>query len=147
VGNAGWLCRRVRCGYRNEPQAKKCQGCGGLRPKKRVVAHKKALRDKTYADYLEVNQEIHGVYEECAVCGRPRDLDDRRLDRDHDHTSGAPHSGKPRGLVCVGDNILMPPKLTAAKAQEIANYLQRVEDFYSDEETLKAFQELQEDAA
>jgi ribosomal protein L40E len=143
---AGWLCRRVRCGYRNEPQAKKCQGCGGLRPKKRVVAHKKALRDLHYDSYLIVNQVVHGVGEVCAVCGKERDQD-RKFDRDHDHTTGFPWSGKPRGAVCVRCNLLMPPKLTPEISRLIAAYLTRVEDFYSDEETLKAFQELQEDVA
>jgi hypothetical protein len=111
-----------------------------------VVAHKKALRDFTYEDYLKLNEEIHGVGENCGVCGRGRGSE-RRLDRDHDHTSGACHSAKPRGLVCVGCNILMPRGLTPEKAREISAYLTRVETFYSDEETLKAFQELQEDAA
>jgi ribosomal protein L37E len=147
MSSQGWLCRRVRCGYRNEPAKKKCANCGGPKPKKRVREHQKALRDVTYHDYLALTQEIHGVYEECAVCGRPRDFDGRRLDRDHDHTTGHPWSGKPRGLVCVTCNILMPRGMTPEKAREIAAYLTRVEDFYSDEETLKAFQELQEDAA
>jgi ribosomal protein L40E len=146
VGNAGWLCRRVRCGYRNEPQAKKCRGCGGLRPKKRVVAHKKALRDNSYEAYIRSNQSIHGWDESCAVCGAER-KQERRLDRDHDHTTGAPWSGKPRGLVCVRCNLLMPPKLTPEIARLIAAYLTRVENFYSDEETLLALQKLQEEAA
>jgi hypothetical protein len=145
MASQGWLCRRVRCGMRNDPKAKKCFACGGLRPKKRVVAHKKASRDVTYEQYLKLNEEIHGVGEVCAVCGRERSQH-RKLDRDHDHTTG-----EPRGLTCVGDNILMPPKMTAAKAQQIADYLQRVEDHYGheqaldDEETLLALQKLQEE--
>jgi hypothetical protein len=134
MASAGWLCRKVACGRRNPATTQKCE-CGSRRPKKRVPAHRKALRDFSYEQYVEVNREIHGVDEECAVCGRERDPD-RRLDRDHDHRAAnvSPAAGRPRGLVCVTDNILMPPKLTADKAEEIAAYLRRVEDFYAAEE-------------
>ncbi len=131
MASQGWLCRRAACGTRNAPKTQKCV-CGARRPKKRVPAHKKALHDFTYFDYLALNGKVHHVYEECAVCGRPRQ-EERRLDRDHDHTSGQPWSGQPRGLVCVACNILMPPKMTAGKAREIADYLQRVEDHYGRE--------------
>lgn len=130
VSNRGWTCRKVGCATINDPRRQKCVTCGCKKPKKRVPEHRKALRDVTYEDYLVLTQEMHGVYEECAVCGRPRDFDGRRLDRDHDHTAGAPHSGKPRGLVCVSCNILMPPKLTPEKARQIAAYLTRVEEYY-----------------
>jgi ribosomal protein L37E len=146
MASAGWLCRRVGCGMRNEPRKKKCFSCGSPRLKKRVPPHKKALRDVPYETYIILNRDVHHLGEVCAVCGKERSQD-RRLDRDHDHTTGQPWSGKPRGLVCVGCNILMPPKMTAGKAREIASYLTRVEDFYSDEETLLALQKLQEDAA
>ena len=132
MASQGWLCRRVRCGTRNEPAKKKCVGCGGARPKKRVPAHKQALRDVTYLDYITVSEEIHGVVGEyCCVCEKGRD--GRRLDRDHDHTTGASWSGKPRGLVCVRCNLLMPPKLTPEIARLIAAYLTRVEAHYEQE--------------
>ena len=89
----GWTCRRVRCGTLNEPLKRKCQGCGAPKPKKRVPAHKKALRDYTYEYYIALNELIHGKGEECAICGRPPKT--RRLDRDHDH-----ETGWPRGLLC-----------------------------------------------
>ena len=123
MASQGWLCRRVACGTRNDPKTQKCV-CGARRPKKRVPAHRKALRDVTYEDYIALNEAIHGVGEVCAVCGKGRS-EERRLDRDHSHSTG-----QPRGLTCVNDNILMPPKLTAAKAREIADYLERVEIFY-----------------
>jgi hypothetical protein len=94
-----------------------------------VPAHRQALRDFTYADYLVLNEEIHGVGEECAICGRGLS-GNRRFDRDHDHTTGYVWSGKPRGLACVSCNILMPPKMTAHTARLIANYLERVESYY-----------------
>lgn len=124
MASQGWLCRRVACGNRNPATKQKCV-CGAKRPKKRVPAHRQALRDVTYEQYLELNKTIHGVGEVCAVCGRERS-EDRRLDRDHSHSTG-----QPRGLTCVGDNILMPPKMTAHKARQIADYLERVDDFYS----------------
>ena len=122
-----WLCRRVACGRRNPATSQKCE-CGARRPKKRVAPHAKALRDVSYDAYLDVNERIHGVDEVCAVCGKERE--GRRFDRDHDHTSGAPWSGKPRGLVCVRCNLLMPPKLTPEISRLIAAYLTRVEDYY-----------------
>src|SRR6266498_4014041 len=88
VSSRGWTCRRVRCGHLNTPAKRKCEACGGPRPKKRVPAHRQALRDVSYEEYLELNQEIHGVGEECALCGRPPRT--RRLDRDHDHVHGRP---------------------------------------------------------
>ena len=123
-----WLCRRVACGRRNPATSQKCE-CGDRRPKKRVPAHAKALRDVSYEAYLDVNERIHGVDEVCAVCGKERDQD-RRLDRDHEHSRKVPWHGKPRGLCCVECNILMPPKLLPERARQIAAYLTRVENYY-----------------
>ena len=136
MASRGWTCRRIHCGRLNPPHSKKCPGCGARRPKKRVPEHAKALRDVSYEAYVDVNERIHGVDEVCAVCGASVSSSnpDRRFDRDHDHTTGFPWSGKPRGLVCVSDNILMPPKLTPAKAREIAAYLTRVEEYYAGDE-------------
>jgi len=53
----------------------------------------------------------------------------RNHDRDHDHDTG-----KPRGVACPGRygcNMFMPQGLTAARAQQIADYLKRVEEFYA----------------
>jgi hypothetical protein len=121
-----WTCP---CGTRNERTKQKCanEGCRRSRPKARVPKHAVALRDLTYDDYIAVNQTIHGVGDVCAVCGRERSQE-RKLDREHGHHQGELSYGKPRGLVCVADNILMPRGLTAAKAQEIAAYLARVDD-------------------
>lgn len=131
VASVGWLCRRVRCGTRNDARKQKCVNCGAPRPKKRVPEHRKALRDENYPAYLDLNELIHGVDEVCAVCGRGRG--EMRLDRDHDHTTGYPWSGQPRGLTCRGCNLLMPRHLTPPKARQIAAYLTRVENYYAGE--------------
>src|SRR6266511_1406504 len=91
MSSRGWTCRRVTCGTLNPPTKKKCE-CGAKKPKKRVPAHKKALRDFTYEDYLGWTQEIHEAGEVCGLCGKPPKT--RRLDRDHDHATG-----NPRGLL------------------------------------------------
>ena len=124
-----WTC--PRCGRRNERIKQRCETvlCQGRRPKRRVPAHAKTLRDDPYPVYVAVAEAIHGVTDEsCCVCGKPR-TQERRHDRDHDHLTG-----KPRGLACAGNrgcNALMPSWLTAERAEAIAAYLRRVEGFYS----------------
>jgi hypothetical protein len=109
---------------------RKCSfpGCGATLPKRRVPKHAETLRDDSYAKYVQVNEQIHGAGEDCGVCGKPPKFE-RRHDRDHDHVTGAP-----RGLACPGNqgcNALMPRWLTADRAQAIADYLRRVESFYT----------------
>jgi hypothetical protein len=111
------------------------------------MAHKRTLRDDSYAAYVEIARLIHGVTDEsCCVCSKPRSQE-RHHDRDHDHLTG-----RPRGLACAGNrgcNILMVPWVTAAVAQGIyiakqaarepdadrwyliAQYLHRVEVYYA----------------
>jgi hypothetical protein len=138
---AGWLCRRVRCGYRNEPAKKKCANCGGPKPKKRVPKHRETLRDHDYEAYLGWNWEMHAAREWCAICGRPPKS--RRLDRDHDHATG-----NPRGLLCSRCNQrLERGGDTVEWLRAALTYVTEAHDYWDDEETLKAFQELQEDAA
>lgn len=116
-----WSCR---CGYRNERLKRKCLSCGKPKPKKRVPAHARTLRDDGYAHYVEVAEKLHGVFDErCCVCGKPR-REDRHHDRDHDHITGLP-----RGLACVYDNKLMPHQLTLEKARLIVAYLERAERY------------------
>lgn len=117
--------RLCRCGYRYERRKRKCPSCGKAAPKRRVPKHAQTLRDHTYEDYLEVSRLIHGVADgSCCVCRRPKG--DRRHDRDHDHTTG-----NPRGLACHRCNRMMPREMDAHRAQLIANYLLRVEKFYT----------------
>jgi hypothetical protein len=52
-----------------------------------------AALDTPYEVYIELNGGEH-----CAICGA-KPSNGRRLDRDHDHTTG-----KPRGLLCHRHN-------------------------------------------
>lgn len=114
-----------KCKYRYERIKQKCPNCAAARPKKRVPKHAQTLRDHTYEDYINISKQIHGVEDEsCCVCRKPK-AEGRRHDRDHDHKTG-----NPRGLACHLDNRSMPHWLTAHRAQLIADYLKRVEDFY-----------------
>lgn len=117
-----WSCR---CGYRNQRTKRKCLSCGKAKPKKKVPAHARTLRDDGYEHYVEVSKVLHGVKDEqCCVCGRPKSPE-RRHDRDHDH-----RTGHPRGLVCSLDNRLMKyTQLDAERAQLIADYLKRAEQY------------------
>ncbi len=128
-----WTCP---CGTRNERVKQKCANaaCRRARPKKRVPAHARTLRDDPYTVYEATNGEIHGeghpgewTADCCGVCGKPP-ATTRHMDRDHDHLTG-----KPRGLACPGNtgcNALMPRQLTLARARLIVAYLERVEAFY-----------------
>ena len=124
-----WTCP---CGTRNERIKQKCaaDGCDRRRPKKRVAAHARTLRDDPYMVYERVNAELHaGAHggewdpDDCGVCGKkPSTV--RHMDRDHDHVTG-----KPRGLACPGNtgcNALMPRQLTLDRARAIVAYLERV---------------------
>jgi hypothetical protein len=116
-----WLCP---CGTRNQRVKQKCTNptCQKRRPKRRVPNHAKTLRDDSYAVYVQVANDVHGVTDEsCCVCGRPRH-ESMRHHRDHDHVTG-----KPRGIVCFQCNQLMPRLLTVERARLILAYLERVE--------------------
>jgi hypothetical protein len=115
-----WLCP---CGTRNQRVKQKCagEGCNRRRPKRRVAAHARTLRDDSYAVYVQVARDAHGVTDEsCCVCGRPRH-ESMRHHRDHDHVTG-----QPRGIVCFQCNQLMPRLLTLERARLVVAYLERV---------------------
>ena len=115
-----------KCKYRYERIKKKCPNCDAKRPKKRVPAHAETLRDHSYEYYVGVSSDIHGVADEsCCVCRKPKS-EARRHDRDHDHITG-----NPRGLACHLCNRMMPRQMDAHRAQLIANYLKRVETYYT----------------
>jgi hypothetical protein len=117
-----WTCS---CGTRNERIKQRCPNCARKRPKRRVPAHARTLRDDSYQSYGEVSEAIHGVTDEsCCVCGRPRH-ELMHHHRDHDHVTGLP-----RGIVCFQCNGLMPRLLTLDRARLIVGYLERCEAFY-----------------
>ena len=129
-----WLCA---CGTRNDRVKQRCTnpGCDRRRPKRRVPAHARTLRDDPYTVYEHVNALIHGLAfdrewspDHCGVCGKPPSTS-RHMDRDHDHLTG-----NPRGLACPGNqgcNALMPKQLTLERARLIVAYLERVEVHYA----------------
>jgi hypothetical protein len=95
-----WLC--PKCGTRNERVKQRCANteCRARRPKRRVPAHARTLRDDSYEVYRQVNAELHAhsfdggwTPDHCGVCGTPPKA--KRHDRDHDHRTGLP-----RGLAC-----------------------------------------------
>lgn len=115
-----WTCRRVtnkvRCDRQNLNRARKCAWCGKPRPKKKVVAHRRALTDYTYEDYVKINGGTA-----CAICGR-EPAEGKKHRRDHAHVG----DGIPRGLLCWRHNLGLnhfgddPSLLRAA-----ADYLER----------------------
>lgn len=128
-----WTCP---CGTRNERVKQRCVTCRRARPKRRVPAHARSLRDDSYPVYEQINGELHASGHDgewtpdcCGVCGKPP-ATTRHHDRDHDHDTGLP-----RGLACPGNtgcNALMPRKLTLGRARAIVAYLERVESHYAE---------------
>ena len=113
-----------KCKHRYERIKRLCPACGAKRPKPRVAAHARTLRDDPYPVYVQAARDIHNVHDEsCCVCGKPRTLE-RKMDRDHGHLRGSLTYGKPRGLACGGNqgcNVLMVKWVTAETAQGIAD--------------------------
>lgn len=117
------------CGTRNDRAGgrRKCASCAKPLPKRRVPKHALTLRDQTYYDYTDLNEEIHGRGEACGICGRARP-ESRRHDRDHDHRTGLA-----RGLACVRCNRELLRNSTLEEARAVVAYLERVERFYARE--------------
>lgn len=91
-----WTCPRQsagqKCGQLNYARKRKCAKCGKPRPRRKRAAHLSAL-DLPYEVFVEVNGG-----EFCGICGA-KPTATRRLDRDHDHISGAV-----RGVLCHRHN-------------------------------------------
>lgn len=115
--NHTWRCRRVKAGVQcntlNLARKQKCTACGKPRPPRRKAKHLAAL-EQAYPAWVELNGG-----ESCAICGRLPSLN-RRLDRDHDHRTGAP-----RGLLCARCNRALPSWVTAEWLRAAAAYLER----------------------
>lgn len=93
---ASWTCQRQsagqKCGQLNYARKRKCAKCGKTRPKRKQPAHR-AVLELPYEAFVEANG---GDF--CGICGK-EPSPTRRLDRDHDHQSGAV-----RGLLCHRHN-------------------------------------------
>lgn len=112
-----WRCRRVKsgvaCGTLNLRVKQRCTSCGGPRPKARKPTHRAVLDAMPYEAWIE------RFGERCGICGAVPSAD-RRLDRDHDHTTGAP-----RGLLCHLCNRTLGSRITADWLRAAAAYLER----------------------
>ena len=119
-----WTCRK--CKQLNQrTSSRKCAYCGeATKPKTRVPKHAHTLRDDSYELYVQVAETLHGVTDEsCCACRKPRSQE-RRHDRDHDHTTG-----KPRGLLCVRHNKMLDSRTSPAELRALADYLERAARF------------------
>jgi hypothetical protein len=122
-----WLC--PKCSTRNEVRtsSRKCSGCKGLtKPKRRVPAHARVLRDTPYERAAELSLEIHGgELEACGCCRKPKG-EHRRHDRDHDH-----RTGQLRGLACFHCNRELLRGATLESLRAAVAYLERSEAFHA----------------
>lgn len=112
-----WTCQRVRggvkCGQVNARINQKCKRCEGPRPKRKQPAHRAVLAERPYGWWVEL------FGERCGICGAER-TPARRLDRDHDHKTGAV-----RGLLCHRCNRALPHWANAEWLRAAAAYLER----------------------
>jgi hypothetical protein len=114
---SGWTCQRVSagqtCRHLNPSRAKKCGACGKFRPAKR----RPEFVALDYAAYIALSGGEH-----CGICGAHPN--GRRLDRDHDHSTG-----QPRGLLCRVCNRTLSTRfgfpLTPQWLRAAADYLER----------------------
>lgn len=104
-----WTCRVCRVVLpRTKP---KCPACGSSRPVRKTAAQRALAEDYT------VWVERFG--ETCGICGRSPSAR-RRLDRDHDHKTGAP-----RALLCARCNRGLPSWVTPEWLDRAAEYLRK----------------------
>jgi hypothetical protein len=121
-----WKCQRqrggVKCGWLNGARKKKCEKCGGLRPRKRVSAAKRAHETERDSISYEEAIRLNGG-EHCGICGTTdRGPAGRRFHRDHDHRTGAF-----RGLLCFPCNSALRPYQTLEWLRSGVAYLERAE--------------------
>jgi hypothetical protein len=104
-----WTCRGCRITW---PRTKQKCSCGRARPKARTPVHMTVLSEK-----YEAWEAKYGP--NCGICGREPSAT-RRLDRDHDHATGAA-----RGLLCNRCNRALPSWVTEDWLLLAAAYLRR----------------------
>jgi hypothetical protein len=112
-----WTCKK--CGGKNERKFAKCQTrgfkgviCSGKRPAKRIPKHREIMA-VPYERWVEQFGEV------CGICG-VKPSANRRLDRDHDHKTGAA-----RGILCHSCNRRLWPGSTVDWHLNAAKYLDR----------------------
>jgi Recombination endonuclease VII len=103
-----WTCRKCRSRH---PRIKQKCPCGQARPSRKTAAQ------KALVDRYEMWAERFG--DRCNICLRAASQR-RRLDRDHDHKTGAP-----RGLLCARCNRALPSWVTPEWLRSAADYLER----------------------
>ncbi len=115
-----WRCRRVKdgekCGTLNLRRKQRCTTCGGPRPKPRQPAHRAILAEMPYEEW------VARFGERCGICGAEPSAS-RRLDRDHDHRTGAA-----RGLLCHLCNRALGNRIDAEWCRRAAAYLERASE-------------------
>lgn len=113
-----WTCQRrkagVVCRTKNPSRKRKCETCGGPKPKRRLPAHMAALQ-LTYEQYVQLNGGEH-----CGICGAERKEGGKRLHRDHDHRRGTP-----RGILCFPCNSALRPYMTLEWLRAAVAYMER----------------------
>ena len=113
-----WTCQRVtggvRCGQLNANRIQICGWCFKRRPARKKPAHMAAL-EQDYQAFITLNGGEH-----CGICAATRAKTGRRLDRDHDHRTGAP-----RGLLCHRCNRNLGNWVTPEWLRAAALYLER----------------------
>jgi len=100
----------------NPNRAKKCSGCGLLRPaasKYTPPKHRAAL-ELPYEWYVE------RFGERCGICGFVPQPGGRKLDRDHEHVG----EGRPRGLLCAICNKKLDDRVSPEWLRNAADYLE-----------------------
>jgi hypothetical protein len=110
---------RCKCGQVNERKNSRCiligatgKRCTGKRPAKRIPKHREIMA-VPYERWVEQFGEV------CGICGAKPSAN-RRLDRDHDHKTGAA-----RGILCHSCNRRLWPGSTVDWHLNAAKYLDR----------------------
>jgi hypothetical protein len=103
-----WTCRKCRAKL---PRIKQKCPCGQRRPSIKTAAQKALIE--------EYGWWAARFGDRCNICQRPASQR-RRLDRDHDHRTGAA-----RGLLCARCNRALPSWVTASWLRAAADYLER----------------------
>jgi hypothetical protein len=109
-----WKC--PGCGTPNPRVKQKCVTCARSRPKARRPRHGQVLLETPH----EAWEARFGSH--CNICGRPPSAK-RRLDRDHDHSTGLP-----RGVLCFACNRVLSRRVTVAWLHKAIAYLERAEE-------------------